>query len=466
MMRLPRFGWGLAASVLLLARPALGQKATTVQLPTFGVAIDAAGLLEMKAVPDPMGQLHCRRVQIAKAGLPQDLQRKTPLRFISLVRLEEALEARQSQRLPPTHVMQNLAGLQRVEYVFVLPDKSDVMIGGPAEGYCPDGMGRSVGLTTELPTLQLDDLAVALRAFQPGAPLKRFIGCTIDPTQDGLQKLRAFQQTIPRVISNRDQARVGTYVATGMKRSLGLSPIRVFGISPKTRFAQVLVECDYRMKLIGIGLEPSPAKIVTFINALRRPNPQTLQRWWFTPFYDTVTITDDQLAITFRGQGVQLKSEDKVIDNQGRLHNSGFPVSKPNQMFATSFTKQYKEIASRAVVFAHMRNLIDLSVAAAFLRKFDGYQKANWQPELLLDEKKLAVETLPQPQRVAAAVNAVWKGNRLITPAGGVSIQPYLALERENLTVDPDGSLARKRTTHGRPAEVWWWDAPPLKKSK
>ena len=438
---------------------AWGQKATTVQLPTFGVAIDAAGLLKIRAVPDPRGQQHLKRIRAAKAALPQDLQRQAKLRSVSLRRLEAALQRRLDQRLPPDHIMQNLAGLQRVEYVFVLPDQKDIIIAGPAEGFCLDGSGRSVGITTGLPTLQLDDLIVALRAFVPGAPLEKFIGCTIDPTQEGLQRLRTFQRTIPRVISNRDQQRVGNYVATGMRNSLGVSPIRVFGISPKTRFAQVLVECDYRMKLIGIGLEPTPVKMVTFISALRRPNSRTLQRWWFTPFYDTVTISDDRLAIEFRGQGVQLKSEDKIIDDQGRLRDSGQPVSKPNRLFASSFTSKYESIGRKAAVFAHMRNLIDLSVAAAFLRKFDGYRRANWQPGAFFQEQTFSVENLPEPQRVAAAVNAVWKGNRLVSPAGGVSIQPHRAFDKEHLKTDPDGALHKARQAQQPPAKAWWWDS-------
>ena len=39
---------------------------------------------------------------------------------------------------------------------------------------------------------------------------------------------------------------------------------------PKTHFAQVLVEADYRMKLIGIGLEQPPVRMVSYVD---RANP-------------------------------------------------------------------------------------------------------------------------------------------------------------------------------------------------
>lgn len=45
------------------------------------------------------------------------------------------------------------------------------------------------------------------------------------------------------------------FIAAGLKENLGLQVVSIDGISPQTHFAQVLVEADYRMKLIGIGLE-------------------------------------------------------------------------------------------------------------------------------------------------------------------------------------------------------------------
>ena len=42
--------------------------------------------------------------------------------------------------------------------------------------------------------------------------------------------------------------------------------ITVNGVSPKTHFAQVMVEADYRMKLIGIGLETPPVRLVSYVD--------------------------------------------------------------------------------------------------------------------------------------------------------------------------------------------------------
>src|SRR5207244_13189756 len=103
--------------------------------------------------------------------------------------------------------------------------------------------------------------------------------------------------TIPRAIPESEREPVAVAIAQGMRESLGMANIRVFGVSDKTHFAQVLIEADYRMKLIGIGVEPPPVKMVTFLSALDSPRESSLERWWFTPNYDCVKITDDRLAM-------------------------------------------------------------------------------------------------------------------------------------------------------------------------
>ena len=71
--------------------------------------------------------------------------------------------------------------------------------------------------------------------------------------------------------------------------------ITVGGVSAKTHFAQVLVEADYRMKLIGIGLEQPPVRLKSYV---ARANPSqvgrnALQRWYFVPDYQCVRVSED-----------------------------------------------------------------------------------------------------------------------------------------------------------------------------
>ena len=250
-------------------------------------------------------------------------------------------------------------------------------------------------------------------------------------------------------------------MAKGVADSLGQAEIVVFGLSNRTHFAHVLIEADYRMKRIAIGAEPPPIKMTTFIEALQSPQQGMLQRWWFTPDYKCVRLADDKLAAELVGQGVQLQAEDKLIGADGSLAAAGTKPNKASELYTLSFTRKYSEISAASPVYAQLRNAIDLAIAAALIRSHDYYTRSNWKAELLRDEARYAIETLPAPKRVNCVVNSLWKGSRLFTPAGGgVSIRPDEALDSENLLPDDKQAVAAQRGQLSSPADVgrWWWD--------
>jgi hypothetical protein len=439
--------------------------ATTVQLPTFGVSIDAEGTLDARTFKDFDGKLLAERVAAAKKSRPGDLWAGSKLRKVSLRRLEAELEAAREAGKPPGDALRNLAGLTRLEFVFCYPASAekpgDIVVAGPAEPFALDAAGRAIGLRTGRPVLQLDDLAAALRAFPPGERGRPFLGCTIDPPAAGLAKLVEFQKTVPRSIRDEQRLATAAAIARGVAESLGMAEIRVFGISPRTHFARVLVEADYRMKRIGIGAEPPPVKMTTFLDALQSPQQGMLQRWWFTPDYKCVKLAADGLAAELVGQGVQLQAEDKLIGADGSLAGAGARPNKASELFTLSFTRKYAEIAATSPVYAQLRSVIDWAIAAALIRRNDYYAKAGWTAALLRDEASFAIETLAGPQRVQCVVNSVWKGNRLLTPAGGgVSIRADEALSEGNLMSDADRSLETSYKQLGLPADAerWWWD--------
>ena len=102
-------------------------------------------------------------------------------------------------------------------------------------------------------------------------------------------------------------------IVDGLRTNLGLQMVRIMGIAPDTHFAQVLVEADYRMKLIAIGLEPKQAALTTFIEkadaAVAR---NALIRWYFVPNYQCVRTTDDALGMELVGDGIKLVASGMV----------------------------------------------------------------------------------------------------------------------------------------------------------
>lgn len=422
-----------------------------------GVLISPDGVLSKQVFGDPGGVLRQQRAAAAKAALGADVRALSMMRKISLTRLEQILASRQNV---PTDEMRYLAGLLRIQYVFFYPESNDVVIAGPAEGWMTDLAGRVVGLVTNRPVVQLQDLVVALRAFPPGKRTEgKTIGCSIDPTKDGLAAMQQFL----RQLGGRATPGDTQFIVTGLKNSLGLQVVSINGISPKTNMARILVEADYRMKLIGIGLEQPPVKMVSFIQSA---NPaqvahNALFRWFFIPDYQCVRTTDDRLGMELVGDGVKLVGEDELVAANGQRSSKASGSSRASQTFVASFTKHYSELAVRSPVYAELRNVIDMAIAAAFIQQEDYYGKAHWSLPVLGSEAAFPVETQPAPKRVESAVAAVWKGNRLTTPiGGGVRIEATTALEKENKLADEGGKVSqmRQKLKVDLPPGRWWWD--------
>jgi hypothetical protein len=425
-----------------------------------GVAVDAQGVLRVKSAADASGLLTKERVAAARASLNPKVATFSNLRYISLKHLEQAIIDKGGNL---TEEMKNLAGLLRLHYVFFFPESKDIVIAGKAEGWGADSFGRNVGLQSGRPVIQLQDLVVALRMFPPGGQPTRLIGCSIDPTEEGLAAMQRFLRSVGSGHNVRDAQRVQMTVVQGLKESLGLQTVTINGVPPKTHFAQVMVEADYRMKLIGIGLEKPPVKLVSYVDRAS-PNQiarNALVRWFFTPDYECVRTNDDGTAMELVGDGVKVVGEDELVGAGGQRTAVG-RGNRASQAFVTSFTKAYSELADRSPVYAELRNLIDLSVAAAYVQQQDFYGKSGWKMELFGDEKSFTVEIYHAPKQVETAVNAVWKGQQLVTPVGGgVQIEALMALAPEKRISDDKGKVAklREQTKIELPKGRWWWDA-------
>ena len=422
-----------------------------------GVEVDAAGVLRVKVVTDPTGQQTRQRLAAARAKLHPDLMRVSDSRKISLNRLEAALADLLAKGQAPTDEMKSLAGLTRIRHVYFFPETKDIVIEGPGEGFMPDLSGRVVGVASGRSVLELQDLIVALRAFPATGRGVNVISVSIDPTAEGLARMQQFLGTLGAV-----QPSDANRIAVGLRESLGEQTVSIRGISPQTHFAQVLVEADYRMKLIGIGLENPPVKIDSYVS---RANPRdvarnAMERWYFVPNYEAIKVSEDKFAMELAGDGVKLIGENERVTAEGGRQASG-SANRASQAFVQQFTTKYAELAKKSPVYAQLRNLIDMTVAAAYIQQQDFYGQSGWKAELFGDEQSCKVETYQTPNKVESAVNVVWKGSTLMTPiGGGVNIQPRLALSSGNVQTD-DGELAALRSKVGvekLDAKRWWWD--------
>ena len=172
-----------------------------------------------------------------------------------------------------------------------------------------------------------------------------------------------------------------------------------------------MVEADYRMKLIGIGLETPPVKLVSYVDRAKPGDVSrnALLRWYFVPDYQCVRQSEDKLAMELVGDGVKLVGEDELVSRERPAAGRRRPRrTRPARRSSPSFTKKYPELAERSPVYAELRNLIDLAVAAAYIQQQDYYGKAGWKMDVFGNEKAFPVETYDIRRR--------W--NRPSTPSG------------------------------------------------
>jgi len=240
--------------------------------------------------------------------------------------------------------------------------------------------------------------------------------------------------------------------------------IRVGGVPADTHFALVMIEADYRMKLIGIGVERPGIRLASYVDRAnpRQSNRNALQRWYFIPDYQCVKVADDQQGVELVGEGVKLVNEHEIVNADGSRAGNG-QIDKASERFVQEFTEKYAQLSARNPVFGQLRNLIDLAVMAAFMQKENWYAKAGWQMAAFVNEQQLPVQTLNTPVQVETVVAAVVKGNNLMTPiGGGVKIHPREALDSSNLLTEENGEIGNVRTQlAGVPGDSdrWWWDA-------
>jgi hypothetical protein len=423
--------------------------------PIAGVDIDAKGVLKIRTF-DP--RVANQRLMAARQDRDNDLMRPSPLRKVSLQRLEAALKSQLTNQGVVGDDLKALAGLTSIQYVFYYPETQDIVVAGPAEGFVADPTDRFVGIQSGKPTVLLEDLATAMRAFAPGQAAAGIISVSIDPTPEGLQRMQQFLASVRGRVQPSDASRL----AYGLKNNLGLQTVSIRGIPTDTHFARVLVEADYRMKLIGIGLERLPMRFQSYVD---RANPASvaanaMERWYFQPRYDGISVSEDGLAMKINERGVQLVGANERVAGGKRTVTGR--VNKASQAFCQEFTTKFPMIADRVRIYAELRQLMDVSIAAAYIHEQDFYGQAEWAMPVLGNEASFEVQTYTAPEQVETAVNAVWRGNTLMTPlGGGVQMQPRKALSKETLVIDREGRNNDVKQSAG-PSSLkegqWWWD--------
>lgn len=413
-----------------------------------GIVVDAEGVVRMPTTESRTAYLKSLR-ELVKAPAA-DLNAPVPLRRISLRALEAALQETLTSGMPLPDEMRFLAGLQRIEYVFVYPEQQDIVLAGPAEGWRVDENANIVGVTTGRPVMRLDDLLVALRTAQSAQ--QTGIACSIEPTAEGRQRL---QQVLDRQRASRAPLNPRA-LEPAMQEAFGPQQVLLSGVPADSHFARVLVSADFQMKRLGMHLDPSPVRgLPSYVDLIKNggafaENP----RWWLACNYEPLARSEDGLAWQIRGPGVKALSEDNLVQADGTVRGAG-KASGPAQRWADLLTEKYDELSVRNPVFGEVRNLMDLCVVAAIIEIHDLRGVAGCQLPLLCENHgALEVEQWQTPKTIDPHCSFLRSKNEwIVTASGGVQIESWEVADHAQISAE----LAGRRTSLPKD-HAWWWN--------
>ena len=426
-----------------------------------GVFVDAQGAMRPIVNGAELAGLAALRRDAARGSESSNVRRPSQLRKVSLTRLERELQIRAARGLPIEEELQALAGLQKIQYVFVYPQSGDVVLAGPAGDWYLGRENRRLSVENDRPVVLLDDLITLLRReFAAGGEF----GCSIDPTAEGIRRLTAFVTE-----SNKKPLAPGGRGkwTDELGKRLGTQNVSITRIDPTSHAAQVLVEADYRMKLLGIGKEESIVQVPSYLQIVadskpKQPPALDLVRWWFTMNYDALLTSAEHDVYELRGTGVKLLGENEFLAAQGERVGTG-QANTANQLFAANFTTHFAALARKYPIYSELQNIFDLALVAAVL-KYDGVcDRIQWRRTGLMSPAVYQAEQSPAPRTVetVAASRELSRTLILATASGGVTVDVASLARPEAMQVDDRGQLTKVRQSQrptNVPARGWWWD--------
>jgi len=239
-------------------------------------------------------------------------------------------------------------------------------------------------------------------------------------------------------------------------------------VPSNTRVAQVLVEADYRMKLIGVAKLDAGKNIPNYFDLLKaagqiKGGQLDVLRWWLTMKYSAIIHNPDRTFFEIQGGSVMAQSENQFLNAQGQHVPTG--ISEPvNRRFVENLTNHYGELAQRDPVFADLRNIFDMALVAALCRQEHLHQRAGWDLGTFAPGGDYHPAVVQAPTVVESVLNhRSYNGGRdiVVQVAGGVQAD-IAGIARDQSIAKEDAGLndvAKRGKNPALPDGRWWWDA-------
>jgi hypothetical protein len=374
-------------------------------------------------------------------------------RFISLLGLNAAInEAAEAGKPVPADV-EFLAGMQRIEYIIVAPN--DVILVGYGEGWKADESGNVVGIKSGQPVLKLEDFLVAMRTAD-NARQDEGISVSIDPTETGVKRIQEYFQTLLT-----QNVSFHPSMANDVQQVMGNHNISLTGVPTDSRYAQILVAADFKMKLLSMGLEASPiSDFPSILEMAQKKDANNIgsiaPRFWMECCYEPIARNDDGTVWQLRGPGVKTLTQESYFDRDGKRTSAGKP-NKFAEQWAKNMSERFEELSAAEPVFRELRNIMDMSVVAALIAKEGLLAKANMSiPNIDGQNREITTPVWQSPKTIPTSCSFVHTSRSwIVTASGGVQVDSW-AVANNTQTVT---GLAVQAGLVKNDTNRWWWNA-------
>jgi hypothetical protein len=416
-----------------------------------------------------------RQPREASGAPSSDARQPSPLRYVSLPRLEAAIVHCQRNRQPLAEEMLTLAGLQRIAYVAIDAEARELVLAGPAGDWCPAPGGTLLSAETGRPISRLDDLLVLWRRQRQSRG--QAFGCSIVPQQAALAATQRYVEA--HAATPLEPGERGRWLA-GLRDTLGAQDVQFFQIDGNSRVASVLLAADYHMKLVGMGLAKGVPGVRDYLSTVKllpggAAPPMSILRWWFAmPAVEVATNIAETVFAVPEGL-VQVLSENELLAARGERVHTG-ASEELNRRFAASFTTHYDELSGMYPVYGELERIFELAMVVSLLEEHFLASRCGWQPQCLTDAERLRLPQVDVPETLQTVINhrVIGRQHVIAGVSGGVSIAvPRTTRATAGLEAPLAGFRARPRNTTATASAsapssgqldessgAWWWDSP------
>jgi hypothetical protein len=334
------------------------------------------------------------------------------------------------------------------------------------DGYIVDRENRDVviwGLSErDQPELHVEDLIVALRSAYGRYAARRdgvdYIATplvSIDPNVEILRQIREIN-----LLSRGGKERFSEICGSPQT-------VRVEGMPHNSRVAKVLIDADYRMKMVAQGTvklpitTPFPSSFNARVARWRehaadhQSSEMINTRYWFEPGKFSYRVSAESDTVLLDCPQVVLNDEDQFVSREG-LVASG-KVDQISRAFACAWTERMEDTYRAEPIWRDMHNQFRNFAIARIMRDRDAFSHADLSLEFLFERYELPGVKVPDVLaglgRVEEYERAESDGGRMrfaYQVCGGVAVM--FATPIEHLTDEGDARAFGRSVLKSRPS--------------